>query len=861
MIKGLVFFLSFLFLCAELQAAGQHKKCMDYKLDNATNLESQRIPKDDSVKILLPRLSQKNGYIIALRFRAVAFNKAFGGANFNGSFSLNGHELGRFTSDGKERLIGRRAELHLNGRSLKYPLYSGSALFLVYAPSVEAADLAAEDNQGATFLYDISDCARGVDGNALEIFNLWKHTSKYKGHGDLIVENIEIGWIKKSDLPVPPSRVPSRKVLQDKLSFQDVTLSGSMSGGFSVSSGAMPELMVETVINMKHDARSGLIASDKTSRKAKVSTVQEGPNGYRTTAHWKGFSLVRRIQIENGIISWTEEWTNTSTRIKGLPFRHRFFLRKGESQFYISGTRDVDHIACTAQNPTLFIGDPGHPEGNGYGVTVESDWGRLLTGMRWGQGVGEIFTQHLALAPGKSVVLDFTITLVSDKGGYWSFINSVRKRWEVKGTAEIPFYWSWTRRPDLVTEENFQKAFGHLGPLAAKALPPSQHGHPWLGFAFDIATLYDNKYPKLPASATPIAGKTSDLDVRKWLEHKHREFYWEKLADYVETMHEAVPEVKIIVGMEPGTTTTYMPHWQRWPYAESFSLKPDKTPYRSANYDSAYLRDWEHKDWGMTYAVPESGSRYLKKTLLDIDRAFEEIKVDGLYVDESAWVSLHSRGYTRYNYRYWDGYSADLDERGNVIQLKSDNGYAAREALSDWIQIVKKKGGYFIANSPPTLSGINKHNTNHFLEGGNGSASWPSAHLSSVPLVLGNFGKHKTLKDYFDKVKALLRYGCIFSPYHGNKVYKGPDNFAHKLYPITIKSLGSGTVVGEERLITIHSGSYKWHDKDIKVQLYIYNENGILQNPEALPKMNVKASVEIKLEVPTGGLVIAEVMK
>ena len=60
-------------------------------------------------------------------------------------------------------------------------------------------------------------------------------------------------------------------------------------------------------------------------------------------------------------------------------------------------------------------------------------------------------------------------------------------------------------------------------------------------------------------------------------------------------------------------------------------------------------------------------------------RALDEVGLDGLYSDEFSWA-CNTRGYSRYDYSRWDGYSADLDDDGQVVRLKSDNGFTTESA-------------------------------------------------------------------------------------------------------------------------------------------------------------------------------------
>ena len=113
--------------------------------------------------------------------------------------------------------------------------------------------------------------------------------------------------------------------------------------------------------------------------------------------------------------------------------------------------------------------------------------------------------------------------------------------------------------------------------------------------------------------------------------------------------------------------------------------------------------------------------------------------LDGIYSDEFSWAGL-TRGYSRYDYSRSDGYSADLDEDGGVVRLKSDNAMVTEAAQSAITGECLRRGKFFLGNGGTALRSINDLPIQRFVEGGNGPAYWGQGHLSAVPLVLGNMG-------------------------------------------------------------------------------------------------------------------------
>lgn len=85
---------------------------------------------------------------------------------------MNGVLLGRYTAAGDERLVGRAPTFEFRRAHVgEFPAFGGDALLTMFAPNVKTADAMSADGLGATYCLDISDVARGVDGNALTIRN------------------------------------------------------------------------------------------------------------------------------------------------------------------------------------------------------------------------------------------------------------------------------------------------------------------------------------------------------------------------------------------------------------------------------------------------------------------------------------------------------------------------------------------------------------------------------------------------------------------------------------------------------------------------------------------------------------------
>ena len=486
----------------------------------------------------------------------------------------------------------------------------------------------------------------------------------------------------------------------------------------------------------------------------------------------------------------------------------------------------------------------------GFGITAESDWLRLLMGIAIRKGIGEIYSTSLALAAGKSISFELTITPVV-KDGYWGFINSVRDRWHVNGlTMHRPVFWGYKRaKIDGDQEKVLKASLGHLGPIVVCITP-------WQRLQPDAAEIKTSRYPKLISGAQPALGKCPDFDVGTFLTFKHREKYWESMEKEVNYLKKAIPDIKIIQAMHPAMEAVYKPLKEKWPIAKDVIRKADRSDFESPVFSKAWLGDMIAKDWGVLYYAPKANSPQLENILVSIKRVVDEIGMDGIYVDEFSFVFPNRNGYSRYDYSRWDGYSVDLDDKGQVSHLKSDNGFITAPAQYQIVNEINKRKKFFLGNTPSASRGLSSMPNFRFVEGGNGTYLFPSIHLSPCPLVYGNLSNNANLKAVMEDARECLKFGTIYSPKDINLLLPDDKNFVSKLYPLTVREIGPGWVIGDERIATIISGSYQLRQARGKINLYRYDDSGKLINNK--PVTQFITGKLLQIDVPKNGLVIAE---
>ena len=819
-------------------------------LEDTTPLADQAIGYGQSVDLSLPALPARVGKVLVLSFRAFVKSAGPGGCNWNASVSVNGAPPGRYTAGGTERLLGRAPVVELRPSGQTFSVFSGDRLMIMYANSADQADEMTADGLGGTVNLDIGDLARGVDLNTVRL------TSHYQGPqpeglGDLVVQDLRVGWLDQAQLPAPVGEAPTRGPVATWETVGDVKLSQSLHGGFVVSTSGGPDLLSETALGMSRQAESVLIADDagEVEGAPELTATKNGDAGFRLEAVWPRVTLVRELEVQDGIVHWRETWANTGAETIGVPLRHRLFLRETPTRFHLAGSLDNVAVASSAANPTLFL-EERSGEGPGYGLAMESDWWRLLHSQRAGTDLAEVYTNCLALAAGKSLDLEMTITPVGMGGGYWAFINSLRKRWGVsRATMERPMFWGYARQPDIADPvEQMRASLGHLGPVMVVL-------GPWQRLEPDCRVVTAGNYPRLAEDAPRTEGGCPDLDVDAFLTFAHREPYWQNLATETKRLREAVPGIQVIQMTHPAMECIYKPLESRWPIAADAIKTPEGKTFEDGGYSNAWVGEMTQQDWGVLYFVPRPDSAQMRAYISGAERAMDEIGLDGMYSDEFSWAFM-GRAYSRYDYSRWDGYSADLDEEGNVLRLKADGGAVTEACQQAMVNACLARGKFFLGNGGAALRSINALPHHRFVEGGNGPSWFGQGHLSAVPLILGNMGDEKTVEGVFASVRKCLEYGSIYSPVAVNLLLEGEDNFVSKLYPITVQQIGPGFVVGHERVITTVSRFFDWPGAAGKVKLYRYDNKGTRVDAEA--EVEVEAGEPLAVQVPEGGLVVAE---
>ena len=806
-------------------------------------------------KFELPKFPHQKGEIPVLRFRMLSFMPKAGGCNYSVIINVSGNDLGPVTAANESRMVGKRPFFEMKstykGRAFAYWGRKNAEICLPFGPDFSIIDNDSIDGAATGFILDLSDVLSPVDGNSINFKNIRNFIKNIPLK--VLVKDCEVGYINKSQLQTLASSQAKYEPLKLTRQRANFKLEVGQAGGFVYSCTNGPKLIVESHLSSNLYAPWTVLASDKKKTGAlSVKNNDFGKYGIESKIRFsKDVLLTRRLVIgDNGLLQWREIYTNTSKNIVAVPYHHSFSFAVDNPRIWLSGEPEGSFVPTASSHPTIVLAEPKGRQ-RGMGITFENDMARLVSATKRVNDIAELYTTVLSLAPGKSIALEFSIDPIA-KGGYWTFINALRKRWNLNSiTATEPFFFDDISLYDIFRKnkkpiETMKKMLSSLGPLYVTLTP-------WRIGTWEIVN-HKDKYAKLPKNAPRALGKTSDLDIDEFLKFGAHDVTDNEQKILISLIHKNLPNVKLVQMNHASMEAVYLPYADRWPYADCAIKDVNGKIFHNEHYDMK-LDIFRKKDWVIGYYVPYGGSAYYNFKLEMTKRALD-IGFDGIYVDEFSFA-FPIAGYSRYNYASWDGFSADIGPNNTILHLKSDNAYTSIEYQNALVNLVKSRGKFFLGNGMAATRSVNNAPCLRFWEDF-GRIGW--AHIAKVPLILGHM-KGESQKLVFEGVRYAISEGCIYSPLLSSAKYlKGKDNFISKQYPITVIKLMQGGIVGKERILTTNSGSFDWPGVPDKTQviLYTYDENGNHINIGSKAIVN-KGKISIK--VPHKGLVIAELPK
>lgn len=703
------------------------------------------------------------------------------GSNFFLKLTLNGHEIKPARARGLLRLVNRPLVSPV-APNLPSSWFGSGAFRVLYAPDFKCAQKQTF-YQGDPYitLLDVTDLTNPAAENRLEITNTARPEQFVgkpgKGAGNLVVGRLTVRT-KTEPSPLMGNHLDAAPIVNrgapgaTSAAYRGEFLPG---GGFRLTVGKQT-WEFSTALSYPDAGLNALVPSATPDRSGqpdwKVVTTPDAQGG-QVLAEGPDYRLRRTLRFTPRKVEINDELHNRhADRALGLMVRQQVDLRKIPTPTVrLAGNPDpaVDEY-YSPHNPSvhLALGDQA------LGLLCEDDVFRNQARLFCSTAppAAGLRTDMLRLAPGETYTLRWSVYPVAGPD-YFDFINLVRDDWRANFTVAG----AWTFfSPDSILAlpgETIRRQFQRQGIRYAcycGGWVDPQHDRKRIGFGTGVMDDYWSDFrARLRAAAARI--------------------------------RQAVPGVKVLVYYDTQRDTSEGP-------PERF-----RDSWLTDRHGKQLSTDWSGRYSHTNSMVATLHNSFGRAMLKVADRYLDEMQVDGLYWDEMEAVAY---GTPLLTYNQFDGHSCLLDPQRFTIQTEVGlTTLLGRDHRLAVIEQVRRRGGLLMGNGPPctraTLdTGVQRmveiqHNDTWCYEG---NLATPLGYLSSR-ITFGDFTRALTM--------PCLPVGTTYNYTH---------DISASLFPLTPIALHHGYLLGRERIIVLHSGTYGWPGERCLVRAEVFGSDG-----------------------------------
>ncbi|MFH1918668.1 MAG: hypothetical protein ABIP48_02100 [Planctomycetota bacterium] len=754
--------------------------------------QEQRVPPGQTAAFDFGPLPQRDTTVL-LRVTARLHLAAPAGSMYFLNMELNGREIRPARSRRVIRLVNRPLEAPV-AANLPAPWFGNHAWRLLYSPDFDYRPGYCPDDP-YTFVLDVTDLVNPLAENRLAITNTADKLRKSwtAPEGDLVLRDLAVTARPGASptMAAEASMAPVINTGQPAAGPARYDARLTAGGGLAVKVGSR-RWEFASAFSYPNAGFNRLVAGGGADGTGQPSWKPEVVEPTRLTAVGSHYRLARTVRFGPVKIEVADELTNLDRqRPLGLVVRHEVSL---------AGL--ADPAVRLAGNPDPAVSDyysPPNPSvhvrlaDQGLGLLAEDDVLRNQARLYYGAEppVAGLRTEMLRLGPGESYTLRWSIWPVAGPD-YFDFVNLVRADWGANFTA--PGAWTFFH-PDSIlsqTPEQIREKFRRLG----------------IRFACYCGGWVDPRHDR-----KRIGFGTGVLDDY-WADFRTR------LRGAAAKIREACPEVKVLVYYDTQRDTAEAGHER---FRDSWLVGPQGQPL-STEWGGVYSLTWS--------MVATRDNSFGRAMLEAVDRYRGEIGADGLYWDEMEGVAY---GAPLVTYNMADGHSCLLDPQTYTIQREIGiTTLLGKEHRLAVIERARRNGGAVMGNGPACTrailaSGVPRmveiqHNDYWCYEGNLGT---PLGYMSSR-------------MDFGNVVRA-LDMACL--PV-GTR-YDYPHEISRYLFPFTPIELHAGYLLGRERIITIHSGSYGWPGEPCRVAVRYFDRVGKLTRTDLPTDRTARTAVQV----------------
>ncbi|MEA3401062.1 MAG: hypothetical protein U9R79_07455 [Armatimonadota bacterium] len=516
------------------------------------------------------------------------------------------------------------------------------------------------------------------------------------------------------------------------------------------------------------------------------------------------YELRRSVSLADGRIEVADTWVNLREAELGLIVDNRVLL-DSDRRIHLAGSPDPSRESYYAPaNPTVYVAGEGH----GLGMVCEDDVYRNQATLLYDadENAAAMRTEMLWLPEGGEYTLRWSVYPVASED-YFDFINAVRDDWGSDYACPGP--WGFFS-PDSVIETPLEELREQLD---RQKLDYLIYCGGW------VDRLKDTKQQKTIGFGTYV------LD-EDWADFRRR------LRLAIDKLHQARPGVTCLVYYDT----------QRDSYPDADRRYPDS---RLVNAGGQQLST----EWGGRYSLTWNMVATLENSfgtaMVDaVDEYFEQMNVDGLYWDEMENVAFGSPLVTHNTH---DGYSCVLDPETHEIDHRVGvTTLLGREHRIAVVERARELGGMVMGNGPTAVRALLAMQVPRMVEIQHNDV-W--CYEGNLDTPLGYLSSYLS----FDKFVRAINLASLPVATHWS-LYD--HQVQPHLFPFTPIEIHPGYMLGEERIIVTHSGSYGWHGERALARVMHFDAEGMLTDLDFPTRVGEEARVEV--EIGEGRMVILE---
>ncbi|MCM8818870.1 MAG: hypothetical protein NC915_05300 [Candidatus Omnitrophica bacterium] len=809
----------------------------------------------------IPAIKQEKDMIVVMRFKARLHTESPGGWNNYLGIEINGKNLDKYTSSGYYRLVNRTGSFKTTiGENDWWGKRSGYPTIIVYFGNGKELDqrVISHREEGYWYLLNISDAVNYVEigaderiekaePNKITLINTYLNRYVPGAKINMIIEDLEIGYLPK--------------YLIEKYSKPELEKYGEFkekekleTKGYQLGIGEKGEIEIK-VGNERYKLVSGYSYPGNiigfnwfdSSKKGEINwkvDIKKVGKEFEIKGEGENYIITRKIKPEQEKIKVEETIKNKSYQEIGIIVTHRIILDDLPSYYRIGGVEEIEFSSRgVAENPTIFVSY----KNTSIGFVAEDNILRVQGEIEKKVNTLNYSIKHFGLDKNKEYKFEFSIYPLNEVN-YFTFINKVRNDWGVNTKIEGPFAFS----SEVINERKIKIYV--VGP--------------WLDY-YDI---------------NPETGKSYT-----------REEYKNRIKPVIEKIKSLEPNAKILGKIETNLISIDKRDIQGGEILPGGSL-PRKGTYgyildkKQSEILKSGIGEWKdsilqteegnvivdtyyptNPNFLNLLLYLDKGNYRYKHFLKQIDFLIDEVGMDGVYIDQFTLTWGQIGRPDRHTYEKWDGYTVDIDEKTGKIKRKyTDCGLIGAEARKEILEYITKKGKIAVINGFP---GVKEEqvfpNIFRFAEFENDPVNpltfmdkkpptliyCAKGHLSTPiilgirPARLGDEGNKRFAEIIMKSVITALRNGLLYYYYSSVIPKEGPGAGEYgpinHMFPITIKEINEGYIIGEERIISCVSRVFEFN-KEPKVYLFDLKGRGKPHNFK-VEKKGTKWQIEVKL--------------